>query len=420
MYEFQIKGGATLQGEIDIKGAKNAVLPLMICTLLTDQPIVLHNVNMLSDVKVLIEVLQHLGSEVVVDGNTVTLQTKEITCTEAPYELLSKMRAAFWVLGPLLARKQKAHVSLPGGCTLGRKLDIYFDSLQTMGAKIEIEHGYVSATGQLHEAELFPRRITVGGTMTMLMAAVLTPGTTTIHNAAMEPEVSDVVDLLTDMGAHIEGRGTHTLKITGVKELGGAMHTPVPDRIETGTFICGTVMTHGQVLLRGARLDLMEQFSSIIRNNNVVLEQRPEGVFIDATNAIIKGQNINIAEYPGVATDDQPCLVAMSSIADGESLVTDTIYDNRFMHVPELIRMGANIDAINSQSVLIHGVQKLSGAMVTASDLRGGAALVLAGLVAEGETCVQRVYHIDRGYYQLEEKLKTLGANVQRVWKDYP
>ena len=420
MYEFQIKGGTCLQGSIDIKGAKNAVLPLMICTLLTSEPIVLHNISMLSDVHVLIEVLKRLGSVITVEGDKMTLQTKTITSTEAPYELLSKMRAAFWVLGPLLAREQKAYVSLPGGCTLGRKLDIYFDSLQTMGAKVEIEHGYVAASGQLHGAELFPRRITVGGTMTMLMAAVLTLGVTVIHNAAMEPEVSDVIDLLLKMGAKIEGRGTHVLRIEGVESLHGAEHIPVPDRIETGTFICGTAMTHGTVMLRGARLDLMEQFVHVLRQNEVVLEQRPEGIWVDAKNASLRGQDITMTEYPGVATDDQPCLVALSSIAQGDCLITDTVYDNRFMHVPELIRMGAKIDTINSQSVRIHGVDKLSGAIVTASDLRGGAALVLAGLVADGETCVQRVYHIDRGYHQLEEKLNALGARVERIWKDYP
>jgi len=420
MYEFQITGGTCLQGSVDIKGAKNAVLPLMICTLLTSEPIIIHNVSMLSDVRVLSEVLKHLGTTVQLDGDTMILETKSILSTEAPYELLSKMRAAFWVLGPLLAREQKAHVSLPGGCTLGRKLDIYFDSLETMGAKIEIEHGYVAATGQLHGAELFQRRITVGGTMTMLMAAVLTPGTTVIHNAAMEPEVSDVVDLLLKMGAHIEGRGTHTLRITGVESLRGAEHTPIPDRIETGTFICGTAMTHGTVLLNGARLDLMEQFSHILRQSGVVLEQRSDGVFIDAKNAHLMAQDITMAEYPGVATDDQPCLVSLSSIAQGDCLITDTVYENRFMHVPELIRMGAQIDVINGQSVRIHGVDKLSGAIVTASDLRGGAALVLAGLVADGDTCVQRIYHIDRGYCQLEDKLCALGAKIERVWKDYP
>ena len=420
MFEFQIKGGACLQGTVDIKGAKNAVLPLMICTLLTSEPIILHNVTMLSDVHVLTDVLRHLGTTIRLDGNTMTLETKTIISTEAPYELLSKMRAAFWVLGPLLAREQKAHVSLPGGCTLGRKLDIYFDSLQAMGAKLEIEHGYVAASGQLHGAELFPHRITVGGTMTMLMAAVLTPGITVIHNAAMEPEVSDVVDLLIKMGAQIEGKGTHTLRITGVDSLHGTEHTPVPDRIETGTFICGTAMTHGTVMLCGARLDLMEQFAHILRQNNVILEQRPDGVFVDAKNADLQGRDITMSEYPGVATDDQPCLVAMSSIAKGDCVITDTVYDNRFMHVPELIRMGAQIDTVNSHSVHIRGVDKLSGAIVTASDLRGGAALVLAGLTAEGETCVQRVYHIDRGYYHLEEKLSALGVTIQRVWKDYP
>jgi len=421
MYAFKIKGGETLNGTTEIKGAKNATLPLLICTLLTKEKLTIHNVSQLSDIKVLIELLRGMGSRVEIEGDTIHLTTSEITSTEAPYELLSKMRAGFWVIGPLLARMAKAHVSLPGGCALGaRKLDIYFSALETMGANIEIDGGYVSASGVLHGAEIFPHRITVGGTITILMASVLTKGTTIIHNAAMEPEVVDVENMLVKMGAKIQGVGTNTLTVEGVEELKGVEWYPVPDRIETASFAIAAALTKGNILLKGARLDLLGNTANVLKHNGVVFIQKESGLQIDATNADLKGQAIQTAEYPGLATDDQPCLTAMSCVAKGESLITDAIYDNRFMHVPELQRMGANIEVINNQSILVHGVDHLTGATVTASDLRGGAALILAGLVAHGETIVQRVYHVDRGYYKMEEKLKALGANIERIWQDYP
>ena len=421
MYALKIKESNPLKGTIDIKGAKNAMLPILICSLLTAQPLTIHNVTQLSDIKILLQLLTQIGTKVQIDSDTVRLETNQILSTEAPYELLSKMRAAFWVLGPLLARSAKAHVSLPGGCALGaRKLDIYFSALEAMGAKIEINAGYVSAEGHLHGAEIFPHRITVGGTITILMAAVLAKGTTTIHNAAVEPEVVDVEQLLVKMGAKIQGVGTNTLIIEGVDELQGAEWTPIPDRIETATFAIATAMTKGNIILRGARLDLMNNTANILKTNGVVFNQLPDELQIDATQATLIGQPVQTSEYPGLATDDQPCLVAMSCLANGESLITDTIYDNRFMHAPELQRMGAHIDIINNQSILIHGVPNLTGTTVTASDLRGGAALILAGLVAKGETIVQRVYHVDRGYYKIEEKLASLGANIERFWQDYP
>ena len=421
MYAFKIKGGKSLKGTIEIKGAKNATLPLLICSLLTKETLTIHNVSQLSDIKILLELLRGLGTKIQVKHDTIYLTTPEITSAHAPYELLSKMRAGFWVIGPLLGRMREAHVSLPGGCALGaRKLDIYFSALEAMGAKIDIDGGYVSASGMLHGAEIFPHRITVGGTITILMAAVLTKGTTIIHNAAMEPEVVDVEKMLVQMGAKIQGIGTNTLTVQGVKELRGAEWYPIPDRIESATFAIATAMTKGKVMLKGARLDLMHNTANILKNNGVILTQLKDGVQIEATKANLKGQNIQTAEYPGLATDDQPCLTAMSCLASGDSSITDAIFDNRFMHVPELQRMGANIEVINNQAVLIHGVKHLTGATVTASDLRGGAALVLAGLVAKGETTVQRIYHVDRGYYKMEEKLSALGANIQRIWQDYP
>ncbi len=421
MYAFKIKGGKTLHGTTEIKGAKNATLPLLICTLLTKETLTIHNVSQLSDIKILIELLRGMGSEIVVDGDTIHLTTAEITSTDAPYELLSKMRAAFWVIGPLLGRMHKAHVSLPGGCAIGaRKLDIYFTALEAMGAKLDVDGGYVSASGELHGAEIFPHRITVGGTITTLMAAVLANGTTIIHNAAMEPEVVDVENMLVKMGAKIKGIGTNTLTIEGVEELKGTEWYPVPDRIETATFATATALTQGDIFLKGARLDLMGNTANVLRHNGVVFTQQEEGLHVDATKAVLSGQTIQTAEYPGLATDDQPCLTAMSCLANGDTLITDAIFDNRFMHVPELQRMGAHIEVINNQSILVHGVDHLTGATVTASDLRGGAALILAGLVAKGETTVQRVYHVDRGYYKMEEKLKALGAGIERIWRDYP
>ncbi len=421
MYTFKIVGGTPLVGSVEIKGAKNATLPLLICSLLTKETVTIHNVSQLSDIKVLIELLKGLGTNVTVEGDKVHLQTPEIISTHAPYELLSKMRAGFWVIAPLLARKGQAHVSLPGGCSLGaRKLDIYFSALEAMGADIQIEEGYVSARGTLHGAEIFPHRITVGGTITILMVAVLTKGTTVLHNAAVEPEVVDVEKMLQKMGAKIQGIGTHTLTIEGVQELKGVEWYPVPDRIEAATFAIATAMTKGNVILKGAKLDLMQHTANILQKNGVLLTQTATGIQVNASNADLQGQSFQTAEYPGLATDDQPCLTAMSCLAKGDSTVTDAIFDNRFMHVPELQRMGAKIDVINNQTVKIQGVKALTGACVTASDLRGGAALVLAGLVAKGETTVQRIYHVDRGYYKMEEKLTALGADITRIWQDYP
>lgn len=421
MYAFKIKGGQSLHGTTEIKGAKNATLPLLICSLLTEETLTIQNVSQLSDIKVLIEILKGIGTEVQTNDDTIHLTTKKIISTNAPYELLSKMRAGFWVIGPLLARTGKAHVSLPGGCALGaRKLDIYFTALEAMGTKIDIEGGYVSASGELHGAEIFPHRITVGGTITTLMAAVLAKGTTIIHNAAMEPEVVDVENMLVKMGANIQGIGTNTLTIDGVSKLHGIEWYPVPDRIETATFATAATLTHGNIFLTGAKLSLMGNTANILKHHGVILTQNPTGIQIDATKAHLIGQTIQTAEYPGLATDDQPCLTALSCVAQGDSLITDAIFDNRFMHVPELQRMGAHIEVINNQSILVHGVDHLTGATVTASDLRGGAALVLAGLSAESETTVQRIYHVDRGYYKMEEKLKALGADITRIWQDYP
>ncbi len=417
MYAFKIKGGKQLSGQVEIKGAKNALLPLMICTLLTEEPIVLHNCSMLADVKTLMQLLESLGTKITVTEDTITLQTPKITSTVASYDFISKMRAGFWVLGPLLARKKEAKVSLPGGCAIGaRALDIYFSALTEMGADIKTENGYIVAKGKLHGADITCWRVTVGGTHNTIMAACLTPGTTVIHNAALEPEVMDLIHMLTQMGAKFEGVGTRTLTIHGVDKLKGEEFTPVPDRIETMTFIAAAVVTKSKIFLKGARADLLKPELDLLASSHVSVEQKSDGIEVDARKAHLKATSIITGPYPEFATDNQSLFCAILALAEGESVIYEKMHDNRFMHVPELNRMGAHIRQIDNTHVMIQGVKELSGSTVMASDLRGGAALVVAGLAAKGETLLQRVYHIDRGYRRIEEKLKNLGANIERLW----
>lgn len=416
MYAFKIKGGQKLHGTIPIKGAKNAILPLMAAALLTDEPVILHNISYLSDVVTLSGLLASLGASVTHAPDTLVVQSNKITSTTASYEYVSKMRASFWVLGPLLARFGEARVSLPGGCAIGaRPVDLYIKALETMGAAITIENGYVHAKGPLHGSDVFFPKISVGATHNTIMAAVLTPGTTIIHNPALEPEAIDLILLLQKMGANIQGVGTKTLTITGVSKLHGAVHTVVPDRIETATFAVAAAVTKGNIFMTGARLDLMESVAEAIRPSGVIFTQTDKGLRVDATNAVLKSVPITTSEHPGFPTDAQSLLTTLLSLADGKSLVTEHIFENRFMHVPELIRMGAHIQSAGSQSVLITGVPTLSGAIVTSSDLRGGVGLVLAALAAQGESIVQRIYHIDRGYDHIEDKLTALGANIERI-----
>lgn len=416
MYAFKITGGRPLNGTVPIKGAKNAILPLMAAALLTDEPVILHNISYLSDVITMSGLLASLGASVTHTPDTLVIQANQITTTTAAYEYVSKMRASFWVLGPLLARFGETRVSLPGGCAIGaRPVDLYIKALETMGANITIENGYVHARGPLHAADVFFPKISVGATHNTIMAAVLTPGTTIIHNPALEPEVIDLITLLQKMGADIRGIGTKTLTITGVSKLHGAIHTVVPDRIETATFAVAAAVTKGNIMMTGARLDLLEAVADTLRPSGIILTQTDQGLRVDATHAVLKSIPITTAEYPGFPTDAQSLLTTLLSLADGKALVTEHIFENRFMHVPELVRMGARIQAAGNQSVLITGVPELSGAIVTASDLRGGVGLVLAALAARGESIVQRIYHIDRGYDHLEDKLTALGANIERI-----
>lgn len=419
MYAFKIKGGKQLSGEVEIKGAKNALLPLMICTLLTDEPIVLHNCSLLADVKTLMQLLESLGTKITLTGDTMTLQTPKILSTMASYDFISKMRAGFWVLGPLLARMGEATVSLPGGCSIGaRALDIYFSALTEMGAEIKTENGYIVAKGQLHSADITCWRVTVGGTHNTIMAACLTPGKTVIHNAALEPEVMDLIQMLTQMGAHFEGVGTRTLTIYGVEKLHGTEFTPVPDRIETMTFIAAAAVTKSKIFLKNARMDLLKPELDLLAPSAILIEQKADGISVDAREAHLKATSIITGPYPEFATDNQSLFCSMLALAEGESIVYEKMHDNRFMHVPELNRMGANIRQLDNTHIVIQGVKELSASTVMASDLRGGAALVIAALAAKGETLLQRVYHIDRGYKRIEEKLQGLGADIERLWLD--
>ncbi len=415
MQAFKITGGKKLTGTIAVQGAKNAVLPLMAAALLTDEPVTLRNIAYLSDVHTLSDLLISLGAEITHGADDIRVHARRITNLCASYEFVSRMRASFWVLGPLLARFHQAKVSLPGGCAIGaRPVDRYLKALQNMGASLDIEHGYVVARGKLHAAEHTFPSISVGATHNTIMAAVLTPGETILHNAAVEPEVVDLICLLQKMGARIEGAGTPTLRITGVKKLHGATHDVVPDRIETATFAVAAAMTQGHVFIRNGRLDLMQAVADTLTPSGVKLVQKKEGLDVDATHAAPKSVNVITREYPAFPTDAQSLLSAFLCIADGTATIQENIFENRFMHIPELQRMGADIDVIDNHSVVIRGGKKLSGAVLTASDLRGGVGLVLAALVAEGQSVIQLIYHIDRGYYHLEEKLKALGAAIER------
>lgn len=419
MYYFKIKGGKKLSGSCEIQSAKNAILPLMICTLLTCEPIVLKKVSLLADVKTLMQLLESLGTTITMDGDTMTLQTPQIKTTLASYDYISKMRAGFWVLGPLLARMGHAEVSLPGGCAIGaRALDIYFSALTAMGATIDNDNGYIKASGQLNGADINCWRVTVGGTHNTIMAACLAKGKTTIHNVALEPEVMDLIQMLTQMGAKFEWIGTRDLIVYGVDELHGTQYTPVPDRIEMITLMSAAAVTKSHIFLKNARLDLCESALGAFHVGKVALTQTDTGVDVDATQAELMGLPITTGPYPEFPTDDQPLLCAMLSLAKGETIINEKMHDNRFMHVPELVRMGANIRLIDNTHALISGVESLKGATVMASDLRGGAALVVAALGATGDSIIQRVYHIDRGYYHLEEKLQSLGADIERHWQD--
>ncbi len=427
MDRIRIVGGQRLNGTIPISGAKNATLPLMIASLLTDQPLVLENVPRLADVIQLQRILGNHGVDVMINGKrpgddpnagrTITLSARTIVDTTAPYELVSKMRASFWVVAPLLARMGEAKVSLPGGCAIGtRPVDLLIMALEKLGAEIEIDAGYVIARARngLRGGEIVFPKVTVGGTHTALMAAVLAKGTTVIDNAAREPEVTDVADCLNKMGAKIAGAGTSRIVVEGVARLNGARHSVLPDRIETGTYAMAVAMTGGDVLLQNTRPDLLQSALDVLEQTGVTVTPTNEGIRVARNGAGISAVDVTTQPFPGFPTDLQAQFMALMTKAKGTSRITETIFENRFMHVQELSRLGARIK-LSGDTATIEGVERLKGAPVMATDLRASVSLVIAGLAAEGETMVNRVYHLDRGFEKLEEKLAACGAAIERI-----
>src|SRR5687768_9131942 len=427
MDRIRIVGGAPLIGSIPISGAKNAALPLMIASLLTEQTLILDNVPRLADVGLLQRILLNHGVDVMLggkrpgdapyDGQTVHISAANIVDTTAPYELVSKMRASFWVLAPLLARMGQAKVSLPGGCAIGtRPVDLLLMALKQLGAKIEIDAGYVLAYAPdgLRGAEIKFPKVTVGGTHIALMAASLATGTPVIENAAREPEITDVADCLNKMGANISGAGTSRIVIEGVSKLNGARYSVLPDRIETGTYAMAVAMTGGDVVLEGARAELLQSALDVVAQTGASVSSTNKGIRIARNGAGIAPVEVTTEPFPGFPTDLQAQLIALMTRAKGTSRITETIFENRFMHVQELVRFGAQI-RLDGQTATIEGVDKLKGAPVMATDLRASVSLVIAALAAEGETMVNRVYHLDRGFERLEDKLSACGATVERI-----
>jgi len=427
MDRIRIVGGQRLNGAIPISGAKNATLPLMIASLLTEDTLILDNVPHLADVTLLQRILGNHGVDVMIagkrpgedanNGRTIHISAKHIVDTTAPYELVSKMRASFWVVAPLVARMGEAQVSMPGGCAIGtRPVDLLIMALEALGAEIEIEGGYVIARARhgLRGGEVIFPKVTVGGTHTALMAASLAHGTTVIENAAREPEIGDVADCLNKMGAKISGAGTSRIVVEGVPRLSGARHSVLPDRIETGTYAMAVAMTGGDVLLQNARPELLQAALDVLAQTGASVTPTNEGIRIARNGAGLEPVEITTAPFPGFPTDLQAQLMALMTRAKGTSHITETIFENRFMHVQELARLGAHIH-LDGQTATIEGVDRLKGAPVMATDLRASVSLVIAALAAEGETTVNRVYHLDRGFERLEQKLGQCGAAIERI-----
>ena len=415
MDSIRITGGVPLNGTIAISGAKNAALPLMTCGLLTDERLTLTNVPKLADLTTMAELLTQHGICVEPQGRSFTLGGS-ITNTLAPYEIVSKIRASFLVLGPLLARAGEARVSLPGGDAIGaRPVDLHLKGLEAMGAQIKLEGGYIeaSAPNGLTGAQIIFPFVSVGATEHLLMAASLAKGTTTLQNVAREPEIADLAKCLIAMGAQIEGIGSDTLIIEGVEKLHGATHDILPDRIEAGTYACAAAITGGRVFLENARAEDLGAVLAVLREAGVDITEQPTGLLIERTKPLV-GVDIITEPFPGFATDMQAQFMALMAVAEGASMINETIFENRFMHVPELNRMGARINAVGA-SAIIRGVSKLSGAPVMATDVRAAFSLIIAALIAEGETTISRVYHLDRGYEAVEQKLAGCGAQIERI-----
>ena len=416
MQQFLVSGGATLKGDVVISGAKNAALPILFATILAEQPSVLSNVPVLKDIDTTFKLLRIFGADVSRDDHQVTVDATAIHSQMAPYELVKTMRASILALGPLLARFGHAEVSLPGGCAIGaRPVNLHIDGLRKMGAEITVEAGYIKAKAtRLKGAHIFMDIVSVTGTENLMMAAVLADGLTIIENAAREPEVVDLAKYLMAMGADIQGAGTDTIRITGKEKLHGARHTVLPDRIETGTFLVAAAVTGGDVSCLNASPAELEVVLEKLREAGADVTTGPDWIRLNMTGRTLKSVNVKTVPHPGFPTDMQAQFTVLNVVAEGVGMVTETIFENRFMHVPELQRMGADIQ-LEGNTALIKHTDKLMGAQVMATDLRASASLVIAGLVAEGETVVDRIYHIDRGYEQIEYKLKGLGANIQRI-----
>ncbi len=429
MDRILIRGGKPLEGEIQIGGAKNAALPLMAACLLTEGTLKLSNLPNLADISTMAKLLRKLGVDISKDGDSsadgpsgqngrvFAMSAKDLTHTTAPYDLVRRMRASVLVLGPLLARSGRARVSMPGGCAIGtRPVDLHLQALQQLGAHIDLTEGYIEAKAEkgLTGAHVVFPMVTVGGTENLLMAASLARGETVLANAAREPEVADLAHCLVAMGAKIGGIGTDTLTIQGVDRLNGAEYAVIPDRIETGTYAFAAAVTGGDLTLTGTRAELLESVIKVLTSAGVEVTPTNNGIRVNRTNGPLRGVDMMTEPYPGFPTDMQAQAMTLMAVANGASMITETIFENRFMHVPELNRMGADIN-VHGASAIVRGVKGLSGAPVMATDLRASVSLVLAGLAAEGETEVNRVYHLDRGYERLEDKLAACGADIQRV-----
>ncbi len=427
MDRISIVGGKALNGTLSISGAKNAALPLMITSLLTSERLTLKNVPNLADVVTLARILRNHGVDLAVDGKradpspylgeTFHLTARDIVDTTAPYEMVNRMRASFWVLGPLLARCGEARVSMPGGCAIGtRPVDLHLMGLKTLGAEIDIDGGYVVAKARkgLRGARVIFPKVSVGATHAVLMTAALAKGETVIENAAREPEIGDVAECLTKMGARIEGVGTSTLRIQGADRLEGAVHTVLPDRIETGTYAFAVAAAGGDVELKGARKSLLETAFAALEKTGVSVSETATGVRVSRNGGALEPITIETEPFPGFPTDLQAQLMALMTKAAGTSVIRETIFENRFMHVQELARLGADIQ-LQGDTAVIKGVKSLRGAQVMATDLRASVSLVIAGLMAEGKTTINRVYHLDRGFERLEQKLSGCGADIERL-----
>ncbi|MBD3766958.1 MAG: UDP-N-acetylglucosamine 1-carboxyvinyltransferase [Gammaproteobacteria bacterium] len=417
MDRLHIQGGVPLSGELEISGAKNAVLPIIVGSLLADSPVTLTNIPHLRDVTTSIELLATIGAAITVDERlSLEIDPRTIHRFEVPYELVKTMRASILVLGPLLSKYGEARVSLPGGCAIGsRPVNIHLDGLRAMGADIQVEKGFIVARAdRLQGAHIYMNVVTVTGTENLLMAAVLAKGVTILENAAREPEVNDLANFLNAMGAHIEGIGSSTLRITGVEKLHGVNYRVIPDRIEAGTYLAAAVVTQGDVTLRRVEPTHLESVLLKFEESGAMLDVGDDWIRCDMRGRTIKPVNIVTMPYPAFPTDMQAQFLVMNTLAKGVAHVKETIFENRFMHVPELMRMGANI-SIDGNVAITQGVDRLVGAQVMATDLRASASLILAGIAAEGETIINRVYHIDRGYERIEEKLSRVGANIQRL-----